>query len=290
MQAVITDPAGVHAGLATAAHAADEMVAPSSSLSGFERLTIYSRSYHARLLACLQSVFPSLRHALGDDLFDDFALDYLRRHPPAGDTLDRAAAGFSRYLADTRPDPASDRREDWPDFIIDLAVLETAVVDVYDGPGLEGRTSSSQSGDRTTISTDDDPLTMCPSPTPSLRLYAMRYPVHIYLLATRRGDMPALPAPGRSFVTVTRQRYRVKIREVPAQEYAVLSALDGRRPLDEALGAASGNGPPPSPAQLKEWLGDWTAKGFIEPLPGLSQRAIQRRLPLEVSSAGTPGV
>lgn len=292
MQTVITDSAGVSAGLATAAQTADEMVAPSSSLSGFERLTIYSHSYHARLLACLRSVFPSLRQALGDELFDDFVLDYLRVHPPGGYTLDRSAAGFSRYLAETRPDHdvAADRREDWPGFIIDLAVLETAVVEVYDGPGLEGRTSSSSDPDLATISTDDDVLAMCPSPAPCLRLYAMRYPVHIYLLATRRGETPALPSPGRSLVAVTRQHYRVRIREVPAQEYAVLSVLDGRRPLGEALDAASGNGQPPSPAQVREWLGEWTARGFIEPPPSLSQPAIQRRRPPEVSSAGTTGV
>ncbi|HKQ52694.1 MAG TPA: DNA-binding domain-containing protein, partial [Pyrinomonadaceae bacterium] len=151
VQAVVTHPAGVAHGVASAEaqavglrpdlDALETVVAPSATLSGAERLAIYWRSYHARLLQCFREMFPALLHALGQELFDGFARDYLQRHPSRSYTLDRLADAFPQHLAETRPDAAAppDERESWPDFIVELATLEWAFLKVYDGPGLEGR-------------------------------------------------------------------------------------------------------------------------------------------------------
>src|SRR5919197_5335299 len=97
------------------------------------RLDVYRKAYRARLLTCLRDTHPGLRHALGEELFDAFALDYLETHPSRRYTLFRLSEAFADHLAATRP---GDRG--WPDFIIDLARLERTFMEVYEGPGVEG--------------------------------------------------------------------------------------------------------------------------------------------------------
>src|SRR6188472_2248325 len=98
MQAVITHPGGVVAGIGAESARQHAVVAPeqieavvarSQALSGIERLEVYSRAYFARLLECLHSQFPMLAKALGHDLFDRFACGYLEQHPSQSYTLAR---------------------------------------------------------------------------------------------------------------------------------------------------------------------------------------------------------
>ncbi|MCC6363310.1 MAG: putative DNA-binding domain-containing protein [Bryobacterales bacterium] len=206
------------------------LVRPSSTLTSAQRLAIYQRSYVARLLECLSSIFPALQHALGDDLFRRFALDYLRHHPPAGYTLANLADRFPHYLEETRP-PG----EQWPDFLISLATLELAVLQVADGPGLEGQPLTGV--EAPAALPDEALLALRPSPAPCWRLFAFPYPVHPYRLAVRRGRRPDLPSPQRCFVAVTRHRYRVTTFEMDEDEYRLLRLFDGRRSVSEALAA-----------------------------------------------------
>jgi hypothetical protein len=87
---VITDPDGLDAGLAHAADGSrrtlgvDAVVHGSQGLGARERLALYSRAYHRRLADCLRESYPGLRHALGHELFDDFAQEYLRAQLHAG--------------------------------------------------------------------------------------------------------------------------------------------------------------------------------------------------------------
>ena len=101
---------------------------------------MYSRSYHARLVERLQSAFPGLRHALGDELFGGFAMHYLQCHPPRGCTVDGLVRGFAGHLSETRPDhdAAPGEREEWPDFVVDLAALETRRLRRVRRPGVGG--------------------------------------------------------------------------------------------------------------------------------------------------------
>lgn len=275
-QAVITHPGGVAAGVASAEarrslgvalDTLETVVAPSPKLSGAERLAVYCRSYHARLLQCFREMFPALLRALGGELFDRFALDYLQHHPPRGYSLDRLADAFPRHLAETRPEAAAPpgERESWPDFVVELAALELTFLKVYDGPGLEGRALPRARDIRAL-----DParvLEARPAPAACLRLFAFRYPVHAYLLAARRGQNPELPAPAESFVAVTRRDYRVRLYELPARQYALLQALDGQRTIGQALNQMTppaGRQPPPPAAILRNWLCDWVTRGFLE--------------------------
>src|SRR5690349_9859437 len=131
MQAVLTHPAGAADGVASAAarqeidvapEEAERVVNPSRALSGLERLAIYNRAYYARLLDCLRESYPVLFHALGEDAFGAFALDYLQKYPSRSYTLSDLGANFPHYLRESRP--PDDPSPSWPDFVIDLATLE----------------------------------------------------------------------------------------------------------------------------------------------------------------------
>ena len=116
-----------------------QIVASSSGLSAVERLAVYQRGYRLRLLDCMRTLHPALCHALGHELFDQFALGYLEENPSRARTLQEIDRGFAGYLAATAPtgDPEMLERESWPHFIIDLARLERLFAEVYDGSGTE---------------------------------------------------------------------------------------------------------------------------------------------------------
>jgi hypothetical protein len=267
MQAAITHQASIDVGADSEAAQSlafdnlEEVITPSLTLSGAERLDIYSRSYHARLLQCFQAMFPALLHALGADLFNHFALDYLQAHPPSSYTLDQLADGFSQHLTETRPDADAppDKRESWPDFIIDLATLEWEFLKVYDGSGVEG--SRLPCGQDIRAMPDEQILDAQLKLVPCLRLFAFSYPVRDYLLAARRAEMPELPAPSENFVAMTRLNYRVVMYELTSTEYKILQALNSQPNMAEALQQAAL--PSLSLATVKSLLCDWTEKGFI---------------------------
>src|SRR4051812_450530 len=111
------------------------VVRSTAGLGAPERIALYRRGYRARLVECMHETHPALRHALGDGLFDEFALDYLAATPSRSYTLLDLGARFADHLEATRPDGD----ELWPEFIVDLARLERAFHEVYEGLGAEGR-------------------------------------------------------------------------------------------------------------------------------------------------------
>ena len=188
MQEVITHPTGIDP------DGVDETILPSPTLTPVERLAIYNRSYHARLLDCFRSVFPALRHSLGDELFEQFARAYLHAHPPASFTLARVADAFPRWLEETRPEG----EESWVAFIVELATFELAYREVYDGVTQQ-------------------------------RAFRFRHPVHRYQDAVRRGETPELPPPELSFVLLCLRNDRVVVHELSQLEYELsLASRRGR--------------------------------------------------------------
>jgi hypothetical protein len=83
-----------------------------------ERLAIYQRAYRLRLVETLHGMFPRLLRALGEPLFNDFALEFIRSDPPRGWTLARLAETFPQFLDETKPD------EPWAHRLADLARRE----------------------------------------------------------------------------------------------------------------------------------------------------------------------
>ena len=107
MQAVITHPAGVEAGIstpeaqshiATSSSDVETIIEPSRRQSSVERLEVYANAYYARLIECLQAEFPVFRQTVGDDLFAEFAVDYLRRYPSQSYTLGELSCAVRQFL------------------------------------------------------------------------------------------------------------------------------------------------------------------------------------------------
>jgi hypothetical protein len=278
MQSVIMHPRSIHEGIASAdarrhidvdLNEVEQVVNRSRALTAAERLAIYGYAYYARLLECMREEFPVLLHALGRDVFDAFAADYLQKYPSRSYTLMKLGSDFPRYLVETRPE-AGDERElpaDWPDFLIDLATLELAFNEVFDGPGTEGISLL-----------DPDQLSMIApgrlaearlAGVSCLRLIALRYPVHRYITAVRRHEDPALLEPAETYLAVTRRDFVVRHYELSRPAYQLLSALLDGEAVGEAIAWAAETTAPDLErfaADLREWFNDWAAEGFFRSL------------------------
>ncbi len=273
MQATIMHPVGVAEGVASEPARSQIDVGPddietvvtrSRAQTALERLEIYSHAYYARLLECLREEFPVLKHALGEEVFDAFAVGYLQQYPSRSYTLFRLSENFPRYLAETRPDGGDGSPVEWPDFLIDLATLEQTFNEVFDGPGVE-REELPIGGLLRSISAERL-LEARLVGVPCLRLLALRYPVQQYFTAVRRHESPDLPEPAETFLAVTRRNYVVRHYELSRPAYELLSALLAGASLAQALGRTVESAGPNLERlqnQLWIWFHDWAAEGFF---------------------------
>lgn len=275
MQAVISHPGGIGSGvesdearrhLAVLPDEIERVIAPSEQMSGEERLAIYARAYFARLLECMRSVFPCTLETLGEDAFDELALGYLERYPSRSYTLDRLGAEFARYLEETRPDLDERGRptETWPDFLIELAGLERAIGEVFDGPGSEGRPLLA-TDDLRAISADRWPQARLVT-SPCLRLLALKFPLNDYFTAVRNGESPEIPEPADSYLALTRREYVVRRHALKRPQFELLGALAGGETIGTAIERAARVSPEAIEllaADLERWFREWTAAGFF---------------------------
>jgi len=226
MQGVLLDPLGEASERPYAAlpvHLQENTIArlirPSRRLSARDRLAIYQRSYLLRLRECLARQFPALAYALGADLFAEFANDYLQAHPPRSHTLADLGQRFAAYLQDTRPDRDAATREAWPDFLIELATLEFAMVELYDAlPPAE-------------TATEGDGLRL----NPLMRFFEHSFPTVAYCQAARRGDQPLLPFPALTHGLLVRDGERLGLFDLPPQEHRLLLELTRASPFPAVL-------------------------------------------------------
>ena len=303
-QAVVTHPAGVAAGAASPAAqrlvrldrgALERLVRRSRRLTAEQRLEIYANAYYARLLECLRDTFPVMAQVLGAEVFDSFAFDYLQRYPSRSYTLYRLAESFPRFLDETRPEQPPAARATgvaWPDFLIDLATLELAIAEVFDGPGAEGEPLLAPA-ELLAGQAGGDFAAARLAPVPCLRLLRFSYPVNAFYssamaLRARRPAEPAeslqssspvtaaagggaeadlpIPDPGEEHVALSRTDYVVRRYPLTPFAFAVLAALVAGTTVGEAIaGAAAASELPDDElaAQLDAAFRRWTAAGFF---------------------------
>jgi hypothetical protein len=284
-QEVVTDPDGIDIGLIRAggrsgARGLETLVNGSPTLSSRDRLALYSRTYHRRLTGCLRESYPGLRFALGDELFDDFALDYLRARPSRSYTLATLGAGWPEHLEETRPDgdlpPAE--REVWPDFLVDLARLERTFCEVYDAAGVEDQTLPSSTVLGGLAGEDSQARARCEAtritPVVCLRLLELRFPLDGYLVALRRGEAPPLPGRAQTFIALSRRDYVVTMTQLSAAGHRLLRELDAGTGLAQGAGRAELDLP-----EAVRLLRGWTDRGLIAAIdmPGRVGRATRTR-------------
>jgi hypothetical protein len=275
MQAVIMHPVGIAEGLASIEarqhldvrlEDAETVITRSAALTAQERLAIYGYAYYARLLECLREEFPVLMHALGQEVFDAFAVGYLQRYPSRSYTLFQLASNFPRYLAETRPeaDGTEGLPTDWPDFLIDLATLELSFNEVFDGPGVEGEPPLEV--DQLQAIPPERLLEARLVGVPCLRLLALRYPVHRYFTAVRRHEEPHPPGPVETHLAVTRRQFVVRHYELSPPAFRLLEALLAGRSVGEGIARTVETSDADLDllaANLRTWFQDWAAEGFF---------------------------
>jgi Putative DNA-binding domain len=302
MQAVIMHPDGVEAGLASDAARQHLDVAPadveqvierSEAQTSVERLSIYANAYYARLLECLGEEFPVLRQTLGEETFNGFAFGYLQSYPSQSYTLGKLGENFARYLTETRPaetdnfdlpaepdsgtlpaepdsgdvpaEPDSgDVPANWPEFLIDLAMLEWTFSQVFDGPGVEHETLLT-SEQLQAIDAEQWPAARL-EVVPCLKLLALRFPVNAYYTAMRRDESPPIPGPGASWVAITRREYIVRRHELNLRQFELLSALAAGETIGAAIeraAAVPGASVEQFIVELGDWFREWAASDFF---------------------------
>jgi hypothetical protein len=278
LQAVITHPDGVEAGLASPEAQAEIDVAPdqiegvvdpSQRRTSIERLEIYANAYYARLLECLRDEFPALLHAVGEEVFDGLAFGYLQSYPSRSYTLSQLSRQFAEYLEQTRPHDEDDPSGEpsWPDFMIDLARLERCYSDVFDGPGAERLTLLHAEALRN-ISPDAwaEARLIC---VPCLRLLSLQYPVHQYATAVREKQDPDLPGPEPTWLAVSRINYVVRRWTLTRVQFELLTALVAGQTVGSAIERAaqlaveSGESVDRLADSLRDWFAEWSAAGFF---------------------------
>lgn len=182
--------------------------------SAAQRLDSYQRSHQHRLRDVVRSFYPALRHLLGEELFDDFALEYLRVTPSRAFSLRPLGTGFADYLSSEAPE------DDWAGFVVDLARLERLFAEVYDGPGGEGSALLAGDDPRLDMATDGRLVPVC-----CLHLITTSFPAGDYLQAVRQGHEPEFPSPCPSFLMVNRRDWVVTVTALTATEYRLLDQL-----------------------------------------------------------------
>jgi hypothetical protein len=273
-QSVVSHPHGVEEGAASEEAQGlirleqgnlEAVVARSRNLSAAERLSIYANAYYARLLECLENFYPVLRKALGKDVFESFAFEYLQRYPSKSYTLDRLGESFARFLEETRPPDA-----EWPDFLIDLANLEWNITQVFDGPGVEFETLLT-AGDLQAFPAERFAEARL-SAVPCLRVLAFRYPVNAFYTAARRAEEDEevpLPEPASEWVALSRRDFVVRRYPLTEPQFALLAAISAGVSMGEAIAAAAGvadRDDEAFAADLQSWFRFWTAEGFFQSL------------------------
>ncbi|HVX12596.1 MAG TPA: DNA-binding domain-containing protein [Pirellulales bacterium] len=280
MQAVIMHPDGIEAGiespdaqrhLVVGLDDCESVIAPSRNLTGLERLSIYHNAYFARLLECMRSIYPAVARTLGDEAFDSLALGYLQAYPSRSYTLDRLGHNFAQFLDETRPDrdDAGQPTEEWPDFLLELARLEWAISEVFDGPGSENQHTL---GAEDLLAVDPErwpELRLVAAP--SLRTMAFRFPVNDYFTELRglppETDVPPLPSSGPSWLALSRRDFVVRRHDLESAQYELLTALIVGQTVGTAIAAivaaADTSVLDLLAVQLRDWFRAWTAAGFF---------------------------
>lgn len=128
------------------------------------RLRVYRNAYLSRIGGVLEEHYPKLRALLGDAAFRPLIRDYLRAHPPSDPSLREAGAKLSSSLFHQ---PTKNYLH------VDLARLERARVEAFDGPDAE-------------VLTRDHVAALPPEQFPELRIKLV--PTAQLLLVTTNAD------------------------------------------------------------------------------------------------------
>ncbi|MBL4604654.1 MAG: putative DNA-binding domain-containing protein [Flavobacteriaceae bacterium] len=204
----------------------EDLVCDSKRLSARDHLAIYQRSYIARLRDCMSKVFSALEYALGEELFEGFADTYLEMYPSSNYNLSGLGAKFANFLETTRPDIHEEVKEDWPDFMIELAKFEFSVNTLFDQEDTSKYALA-------TMETKEENLCL----VSVIELFEFRFPVRPFYSAFVNEEQPDFPALQQSYSAIVRQRhnYRIALFDLQSAQYHFLKQLQLGKSVREAL-------------------------------------------------------
>jgi Putative DNA-binding domain len=192
----------------------EAIVNHSEKLPAREHLAIYQRSYIARLRGCMSQQFSALEYALGEDLFRAFADDYLVKYPSTNYNLSALGANFTNHLQANRPDAETDEKEDWIDFIIELAKFEYDINIIFEQ-------QADDNYEPVEINESDEKLELIPI----LNLFKFQCPVRSFYTSFKNGEQPNLPFESETHCVVLRHDYKLFIFDLPPEQYEFLTYL-----------------------------------------------------------------
>jgi hypothetical protein len=275
MQAVVVHPGRLDEAVADRAtrrtlKGADvgSVILPSRTLAPAERVGIYHGMYLLRMVEALESDYPALQHAMGEDAFRRLVQVYVQKHPSRSYTLNRLGDHLPAFVRRTAPP----RRRG---YLYDLARLELAVSQVFDAPETESLTEAQIAAVR-----PEDWERARLTPVDAFRLLALRHPVNAYLQSVRdeRHDHPRMTRKD-AWVAVWRQDYRIWRVDLPQPAYEMLRHLAAGRPLGWAMKrvlGTKGRGRP-TEDQVFRWFREWTSGGAFRAVRVEGRRAARRR-------------
>lgn len=242
-----------------------EVVAAGGGASVYRRLQVYTSGYVLRLLDCMAADFPVLKKFVGDGVFHSFVKAYLLWKTPSSYTLYDLGSSFPQFLAETRParafeDAAENAMLDLP---AEMARLERARQETLRARGTEG--------DKRAHTTDLSLQELIRTPqvivqASCLRLLELSFPLMGMYEAVSKGIDYDLPAPGKSYIAVSRKHYRPVMEELTDWQYHFLRACE--RPIDVSVAAAATAAICDLPyplllADLYIWLPFFLESGFV---------------------------
>lgn len=102
----------------------EDILNPQGSVSGAERLSVYSGGYIARIGEALKEAYEAVRHVLGEDAFHQLCLRYASGFPSENYNLSMAGRYLPQFLSQ---DALSKKLP----FLPDLAMLEWKIIEAF---------------------------------------------------------------------------------------------------------------------------------------------------------------
>lgn len=158
--------------------------------------------------------FSALEYALGEDLFRAFADDYLTSSPSSYYNLSELGRLFPAYLQANRPDALNEEKEDWIEFVIELAKFEYDLAVLFDRQAEEGYQLAG-------IADEENEIELVPTCT----LFKFQFPINTFYTRFKKGERPDLPFAGTSYCVVLRHDYQLAVYDLQPEHYEFLGLV-----------------------------------------------------------------
>jgi hypothetical protein len=236
---------------------AERVLTAGPRLCAAERLEIYRRAYHARLVECLADDYPVLQYALGEGAFEGLCRAYIARHPSESPSLNAYGRRMADFCQGDAPSPFAARA-----FAADLARLEWAIVEVIHAPssepltleGLQAVPLEQWAGARLVRNS-------------AFVLLRSDYPVNAFFQSFREGRRPAIPVAEPSATVVYRSGPTVWRMDLTVPMFEVLSSLAAGENLATALSRAEpvlmGVSEAEAAQRVLAWFREWVTSGLF---------------------------